>query len=281
MTTLTLKAADILAPGEALLMTRAALATRRPKALHGHDFYELLWVQNGTLRHHLPTGREDLREGSVLFIRPADRHGLQARGEDTLVVSISFAAAAIEEMGARHEALRGRFFWSDAPTPEVVSRDMRQMADLNRAALLVERGSRSPLQAEAFLLPLCVQLLDGRAPTPTEAPAWLKAACDAALDPKVFRDGAAGLARVAGRAHPHVSRTMRRFMGQSPSDYVNQQRMAYAARKLIGTEDSLAEIAAECGIPNLSHFHKLFRAQFGTTPQKYRKAHQTDVLQPA
>ena len=36
---------------------------------------------------------------------------------------------------------------------------------------------------------------------------------------------------------------MRRFTGQSPSDYINKQRMAFAARRLAGSSDPLAEIA--------------------------------------
>ena len=49
---------------------------------------------------------------------------------------------------------------------------------------------------------------------------------------------------------------------------------------LTGTADPLAEIAADCGIPNLSHFHKLFRAAFGETPQSYRRTRQRDLIQP-
>ncbi|MGJ8610006.1 MAG: helix-turn-helix domain-containing protein, partial [Octadecabacter sp.] len=80
--------------------------------------------------------------------------------------------------------------------------------------------------------------------------------------------------------HPHVSRTMRKFMGLTPSDYVNTQRMDYAARKLTGTSDPLTEIAADCGLANLSHFHKLFLATHGETPQRYRRARQRELVQP-
>jgi len=278
--TLTLQHADVIGDGEALHLARATLTSRRPKALHGHDFYELLWVQNGTVVHHLPGMRETLGEGDVLFLRPGDVHGLQGRGEAAMVVSVSFRPGMVDSLGQRHDPLRGRLFWArGGPIPRV-RRDPRQMADLNRAALALERGRRRKLEAEAFLLPLCIDLLDATPDLPPEAPEWLARACAAASDPAVFRDGAAGFARVAGRAHPHVSRTVRRFLGQSPSDYVNGQRMAYAARQLTSTADSLAEIAADCGIPNLSHFHKLFRAQFGTTPQRYRRARQTEVVQP-
>lgn len=270
---------DVLADGDAFLLSRVTLNTRRPRYLHGHNFYELLWVQNGTMRHHSEEGKIDLGEGAMIFIRPGDTHAIQGRGEDSMVVSLSLRPQIVEDLFSRHPGLEGRFFWS-ATGPDIVRRDVRQMADINRAALFLERGSRTALQAEAFLTPVLAELQSKLPELPPDAPNWLVDACIAAMDPRVFREGAAGLAAAAGRAHPHVSRTMRRFMGQSPSDYINAQRMNYASRQLIGTEDSLAEIAADCGIPNLSHFHKLFRNAYGTSPQKYRRARQSDVVQP-
>lgn len=280
MTEIPLTYSQIFANGEKVLLIRAALETRRPSALHGQDFYELIWVQNGQVRHHLEDERQELREGDLVFVRPSDRHALQGRSEDSLVVSVALHPELIESMGRRHPTVDGSLFWSSSPTPMKIARDSRQLAELNQAALRLERGTRSGLEAEAFLMPLITGLIGQSEVLPPDAPAWLAAACDAARDPNVFREGAAGFARAAGKAHPHVSRTARRYLGQSPSDYVNAQRMSFAARRLTGSGDSLSEIATDCGIPNLSHFHKLFRQTYGLTPQRYRKSHQRDIIQP-
>jgi AraC family transcriptional regulator, dual regulator of chb operon len=271
---------DILSPGDQVHLTRATLVSSRPAQLHDHDFFELIWVQNGRVRHHLSDGMQDLTEGDVLFIRPPDRHALQGRGAEALVVSVTLHPDLIAALATRHPGLAGQLFWSPATAPIRIRRDSRQLAEINQAALRLERADRTALSAESFLLPLVATLLDLSETLPAGAPDWLITACAAARDPRVFRDGAAGFARVAGRAHPHVSRTARRFLNQSPSDYVNRQRMAFAARRLSGSSDSIAEIAADCGIPSLSHFHKLFRSHHGTTPLHYRKAHQRDVVQP-
>ena len=276
----TLLARDILAPGAQVHLTRARLDTQRPTGLHDHDFYELLWVQNGKLRHHLPSGSTDCTEGRLIFLRPTDQHALQGRSDEALVVSVTLHADLIAALAVRHPALRGRLFWTDAANPVALQRDSHQMAALNQSAMALERSRRDALAAEAFLLPLCTELTDTGASLPADAPEWLATACAAARDPRVFVDGAAGFARIAGRAHPHVSRTTRRFLGQSPSDYINTQRMGFAARRLSGSGDTLAEIAADCGIPNLSHFHKLFRAHHGLTPAQYRRQFQRAVVQP-
>lgn len=278
MTVLTLKFDSVTDPGDAFYIVRSSLEKSRPRGLHNHDFYELIWVQTGTIRHHMADFSEDLNAGDVIFIRPSDIHALQGRGDDPAAVSVLFDATLIERFGNRHGL--SKLFWNSSSRPDRFHRDAPALAQLNRAADRLEQADRTTLEAEAFLTPLVVSLMDRGEPLPDDAPKWLRAACNAARDPEVFRDGAAGLVRVAGRAHPHVSRTMRRYLDQSPSDYVNAIRMDYAARQLTGTPDSLAEIAQECGIPNLSHFHKLFRARYNVTPHRYRKAHQRDIVQP-
>jgi AraC family cel operon transcriptional repressor len=62
---------------------------------------------------------------------------------------------------------------------------------------------------------------------------------------------------------------------------MNQIRMDHAARALTTDADTVSQIAADCGIPNMSHFHKLFRAAYGDTPLQYRQKRQRRVVQPS
>ncbi|SLN56403.1 HTH-type transcriptional regulator ChbR [Pseudooctadecabacter jejudonensis] len=276
----TLTAAQIFASDEAFLLIRADLDTRRPRGLHTQDFHEMLWVQNGTVRLHMSGLKRDLTEGDLVFIAPDQPHAIQGKGDAAIVVSLAIRPGVIRAIGNRHEDLTGLAFWAGGATPAVTHRDIRQLADLNTAALKLERSPRDKLYLEAFLLPLLTAL--DRAPDGLHqgAPDWLIHALSAARDPAVFRQGAAGFVALCGRAHPHVSRTMRRYTGQTPVEYINAQRMAHAARCLTGTADSISDIADSCGLPNLSHFHKTFLAAFGETPQKYRTARQRDLVQP-
>lgn len=288
MEQITLSASDTFGTQDAHVLSRAELDTRRPPVLHTQDFHELLWVQNGAVRLHTEAGKRDLSEGDLLFISPDQTHGLQGRtkgapntiGEAAIVVSLAIRPDVINAIGNRHDDLAGVAFWGDADAPLIAHRDIRQLATLNQSALTLERSPRRKLYLEAFLMPLLVALdrpPEGLSP---DAPAWLAAACAAAQNPDIFRHGAAGFVAATGRAHPHVSRTMRRFMGQTPSDFINAQRMDYAARRLTGTSDPLNEIATDCGLANLSHFHKLFLTTHGETPQRYRRTRQRELIQP-
>ncbi|WP_322894690.1 MULTISPECIES: AraC family transcriptional regulator [unclassified Yoonia] len=274
---LILRHADILRKDAQVHLTRATLTAERPRALHGHDFYELFWVQNGKIRHHLPDGPQTLSEGTIVFLSPGQTHALQGRGEHALVVSLCIHPALVKSLLKRHPTLKGHLFWSETGLAQH-HRDMRELAGLNHAAVQLERSRCDTIAAEAFLLPLCAELTGDT--YPAGAPDWLIRACRAAQDPAVFREGAAGLVAQAGKAHPHVSRSMRKFYGQTPSDYINRIRMEHAARALTSDAEPISQIAVDCGIPNMSHFHKLFRAAYGDTPLQYRQKLQRQVVQP-
>jgi AraC family cel operon transcriptional repressor len=268
---------DILTDGAQIHLTRATLTSRRPKSFHSHDFFEAFWVQNGQVRHHTPDGITTLCEGDLCILQPGQKHALQGRGEQALIVSLCIHPEIIAGLIDRHPDLTGQLFWAETPLVQH-HRDIRQLAALNHAAVVLERSDRSSLQTEAFLLPLCAELTANHGPD--EAPVWLRDACRAAKDPAIFRQGAAGFVALTGKAHPHVSRCMRKHYGQTPSDFVNALRMTHAARALITDSDPISMVAADVGIPNMSHFHKLFRATHTLTPLQYRQSYQRQLVQP-
>ncbi|WP_085837541.1 helix-turn-helix transcriptional regulator [Aquimixticola soesokkakensis] len=247
--------------------------------MHAHDFYEIFWLTNGRARHYINGEKILLNEGDCVFVRPHDLHGLQGVGEETHVVNIVIQSALVDRLEKRY-GLGERYFGKENPFPQQVHFDARARIDLAQRATVLERGARTKLQIEAFLLPLLNDLSAEPVELPADAPDWLAQACLAARRPEVFRDGAAGFARSTGKAHAHVSRTVQKFLGKTPSDYINDHRMAYAARQLAGTADGLAEIAQDVGIANMSHFHRLFRDHFGMTPRQYRVTNQKGVVQP-
>lgn len=277
MTARILHHADILPPGSVIHLTRAILTAARPKALHGHDFIELFWVQNGTVRHHLPDGIDTLKEGAVVLLRPGQTHALQGKGDTSLVVAVALHPDLTGQLDSRVPDLP---FWQATGGPSRTDRDMRQLAALNHAANLLERGPYDNLAAEAFLLPLLADLARARTDLPADAPDWLHHACAAAHDPEVYRGGAAGFVAQTGQSHPHASRSLQRWLGLTPTAYINRVRMTQAAHALTRDSDPLPVIAESVGIANLSHFHKLFRAHHGMTPLQYRQQFQRDVVQP-
>ncbi|WP_460272394.1 helix-turn-helix domain-containing protein [Celeribacter sp. ULVN23_4] len=279
MLTTALRQADILSKGEDFHFSRSVLSRSRPKSLHDQDYYELFWLHNGRARLVTEGARLSLSEGDLVFLAPGLPHALQGLGEESHIVNIIVRRKRIKELVARFPEMHS-YFPDPGSMPVQVHRDIRQMAHLSTAAKALEAAPRQALYLEAFLLPLLAELISEAHDRPEAVPVWLSDALLRTEDPNVFRDGAAGLVAQCGKAHAHVARTMQSCLGQTPSDYVNHLRMDYAARRLKGTPDSLAEIATDIGLHNMSHFHRLFRARFGMTPRQYRVKYQKGVVQP-
>jgi AraC-like DNA-binding protein len=71
----------------------------------------------------------------------------------------------------------------------------------------------------------------------------------------------------------YFSRLFRRHVGFSPETYVLNCRLRYAAKLLAlrGPDCSIADVAADSGFADQSHFGRLFRRVFGQTPQHYSR----------
>jgi len=274
-----LRQSDILAKGEQFHFSRTVLTRKRPKTLHDQDYYELFWLHNGRARLITETGHMTLSEGDLVFLSPGFPHALQGIGDESHIINIILRRKRIKDLVERFP--EAAHYFSGPKTPPVrVHRDIRHLSRLSTSAKALEAAPRTALYLEAFLLPLVAELALEAREESKALPDWLSTALLRAEDPDVFREGAAGLVALCGKAHAHVARTMQARLDQTPSEYINALRMDYAARQLKGTPDTLAEIADEIGIHNMSHFHRLFRARFGMTPRQYRVKHQKGVVQP-
>ena len=74
--------------------------------------------------------------------------------------------------------------------------------------------------------------------------------------------------------HPnHFIRFFSKKTGQTPASYVMQCRMELARQLLIQSDLPVSHIAEQVGIPDQSHFSRLFRNAFAMTPTQCRDRH--------
>ena len=82
---------------------------------------------------------------------------------------------------------------------------------------------------------------------------------------------AAELAGVAGMSESAFTRRFKEKLGRSVGAYVRDWRMQLAARALIETERSMADIAYEVGYESEVAFRKAFKQHMGSAPGRYRR----------
>ncbi|MEM1428007.1 MAG: AraC family transcriptional regulator [Pseudomonadota bacterium] len=266
---------NYMAPGDAFHLAHKPLAQTGHAPLHIHDYFEVFIVETGVCRHEVNGLTEDLEPGTLAFVRPHDAHALSTAGRELCrIVNVMLRPDCITHLGQRYaEDLSGQFFWAKRENPVTLSLPPERMGEVMALVHRLQTGPRSLARIEAFLLVLMTELTDPTARVASAMPHWLAQACDAARRPEVYRRGAAGLVEAAGRGHEHVCRQMKRHLGLTPSAYVNRLRMDRAATLLTAGDLPLAAVAADVGLENLSHFHRLFRAHHGLTPRAFCARH--------
>lgn len=265
-----LRIKDFLPPGHRCYVAVSRLeAPSMPP--HTHDFDEVFWVERGQGTHLLNGKNFDLRPGLLVPIRAGDRHALYPSAAGALdIVNIAFAASSQRELRARY-GLRDDDPWRAAEAQRHYCLSGMAAGLLRQYAQELIEGARSAFALDRFLLNLYHVVRLQQSHNQSEGmPDWLAYACREMEQPNHLERGTPALVELAGRSPEHVCRAMRRFTGQSPTDFINRLRMAAIARRLAQSREPISELASEVGLSNLAHFYTLFRKRFGMTPRQYR-----------
>jgi AraC family transcriptional regulator len=81
------------------------------------------------------------------------------------------------------------------------------------------------------------------------------------------------LAELTGLTCKHFARAFKQSTGLPPHQYLIVQRIEAARRRLLDASASLADVAAECGFADQSHFTATFRKAVGVPPGAWRRRH--------
>ncbi len=246
---------------------------------HGHDFAEIFWIDEGHGTHRINGASFPLRPGSLVLMRPEDCHGIDVRRGDALrLTNVAFPREVLDFFKPRYFPASTWPFSPIARYPVTHEIESFQRHRFNQWADELARSPRERLYLDRFLLNVLADLNAQPAEsTLNEAPPWLAQACRAMLSPENFAQGVEEFLRRCGRSREHVARTVRHYLGTTPTAYVNAIRLEYAQRQLEMGSQSILDIALACGMENLSHFYAQFRARTGMTPRKYRLAHRKPV----
>ena len=248
---------------------------------HTHlDFAEVFWVESGTATHLVNGARLPLKRGSLAMIRPRDIHAYRTGlGEPFSMVNLSFHKSVLAKWKARYFAERPAFFWSAAPLPYAQEIGSAQLRRLRKWTDYLSTCPNTPFHLDWFFMDLFHTLLpDERFEESPEAlPERLSKALALIRDPKHFVDGPRRLASLAGYSLQHLNRILKKQMGLSAGEIINQARLKYAARQLQLTDHKIMEISLDCGCENLGNFYLQFKKMFGVTPRQFRLRQQLVV----
>jgi AraC family transcriptional activator of pobA len=77
-------------------------------------------------------------------------------------------------------------------------------------------------------------------------------------------------ARISGLNTAKFMKVFKQVAGMTLVAYLNHVRLSNAARMLVETDQSIAEIASAAGFSDQSYFDKRFKRALGRTPTEFR-----------
>lgn len=107
---------------------------------------------------------------------------------------------------------------------------------------------------------------------------WLKCVMNLIKQKYSEQISLAQMADSAGFSPKYFCRVFHEVTHYTPMEYLNQYRVNRAAEMLLSTDESIEDIAYNCGFNDISYFIKLFKRYKNITPLKYRTEGQSESV---
>ena len=246
------------------------------KIRHSHDYFELFMVNRGSAIHKANGEAQSISRGSIVLVRPEDSHFYERMSPafqiiNMLVPSLTMMSV-FEYLGPSFQPER----LLDCRLPVISNLDLDDYEHvlIQFEQLVLDnqiRGSRSDALFRFTLISVLFNCFPvNRAEGTSDIPSWLHGLCLEMMKEAHFVEGLPALYRIANKSKEHISRSFRRYLDRTPTDFINDLRLDASARKIVSTESKIVDICGEVGFDSVSHYYHLFLKKFGMSPKDFR-----------
>lgn len=247
---------------------------------HTHNFYEFFIVADGSAYHYVNDSVQTIRKGDFFFVRPKDVHCYYFyHSENFCIHNLGFSQRIFHNISLFLNQDKKLNQLTEAPFPPWVhleeERFSKVMQYMTEVGALERQGhpahTRYHAQCVAALFLEDYFFTYEEAYPDSRMPFWLSQLLIEMAKVENFQAGYEKMCSLAPCSPNHLCRMLKQTCGQTPTQYINHQRLKYAVYLLTQTEEEILDICEACGFSNVSHFYHLFQKEFGKSPIKFRK----------
>ena len=211
--------------------------------------YEIIYVVEGEV--HIREGAEcfDLEKGEMLLLSPDVEHG-----------------------GTEHSHGKTSFYWLHFSCSDLAAIGFPKRCKPNESATvrtlveLMHLQQASPVVAELSLARFLLEC--GR--EPERGNRRVSEICEFIRVNSARGVSVIEVAERFGYSADHLSRLLKKELGIDAKTAIVRYRMEYIESKLLNSDYSVKEIAAQCGFEDENAFVKFFKYHAKTTPSQFR-----------
>lgn len=259
---------------------------------HTHSFFEVALVIGGEGVHHSQAGRQRLRFGDAILLRPGVWHEYEDC-EDLIVYNCCFSADLVrrELAWTREDPLLGYLLWTgpfSAQRRGVLSTHLEgeTLAEARRHLDGLRSLRDQPLgRHRGDLIGWLSLYLSCLARTVAERDDLHEQTHPAVLDAMRLLEAdparqwtLTDLAQALHLAPGYLVRLFKSATGLPPMAYLSRHRVELAAVQLLHTDLPVSRIGESVGWPDQNYFARRFKSHFGLSASTYRQRFNTPKI---
>jgi AraC family cel operon transcriptional repressor len=259
---------------------RVSFATRLTNSedehLHNHDFFELFYISNGSIRHVINGTEEELTIGSAYLIHPDITHTFKRHGTCThrdFIISQKLAMSVCEFIDPEFfkQLTQKGFIQFKIETDNILFIEKMINSFLQNLEITQRKNYEKVLTSTLFGFAYLFLHSDNNAST-------FKSLCIQAINNNLTKQNAIDEIRAElGYNKYYLCKKFKASFSCTMVDYINNMRIGHARYLLITTDYKISEICEQLGIESIPYFNKLFCKKYGCPPSKYRKSYAVEI----
>jgi len=242
--------------------------------LHTHDFYEIFYIIKGKAIHEINCEKQALTQGMLVFIRPEDVHQYTfINNYDFEILSIGIECEIVERvcdyLGIDLTQL------CRPKLPPMLKQEGAHRWNMRDKLLMINTKERGMERQKYFLsiFPEIIYQLYYHSDYQNEIviPVWFSDVIKKMEKKDNFLLGLPRMIELVNVSQEHLTREFKRFLGITPTEFINIKRVNYGVELLLQRKYSILETCYMCGFNNLSYFYKIFDKIYHCTPKEFLK----------
>ncbi|MBN2899376.1 MAG: AraC family transcriptional regulator [Clostridia bacterium] len=245
---------------------------------HKHDYYEFCLIVSGEQRFIINDTTFDEKKGALIFFRPEDMHSkayLRPGEHMTIAFPKEVFNALFSYLG---EGFTPDLLLSPKVSPVVYLGDAEQKSIVNqfKRMFLAELYDQKVVKVQYKILLIQIfskYFLEVQLDSKAKMPKWFESVVLEMQKKDNFSEGMPAFLKLSGTSHEHLCRLTKKYLQQTPTQWINHNRLNYAAKMLQYSNLDVTTICYDAGFGNLSYFYQQFKKKFAISPAKYRETH--------